>query len=348
MIHLDDKTDSILPYGLKSTPFEVVYKALQVVASTVWPVDAAELRATVGWGWYLVNAPDKLAAASAGRVFVQDALISEGAPLVKATQTQAELVDLLARWRAYRPTFDALEGLYLPYAATVDVRPITDAATQAILPVSDIHGAFYVVITDVDWARPLTLDEAVLIAERATPMGSRPIALYGFEELTPVTATAANGDARVYVDSVEIAQDPPEPPHVIKYSYLVLDKDTGEILHSESETGLQCVEASFVLLPDEPLVIIEPEPQMYDVWIETVDVANNVVIALRSVFIGLTATRANTIVNNAPTYLSRYNSYLNNQGGPYTQADAVTMRDSLQSRIPAGDTSTFGIRPVST
>lgn len=139
-----------------------------------------------------------------------------------------------------------------------------------------------------------------------------------------------------------------EPGGVVKYSYVVLDEDTGEILHSEFETGLQCVETSFVLLPDEPLVIIELVPQMYDVWIETVDVANNVVIALRSVFTGLTATRANTIVNNAPTYLSRYNSYLNNQGGPYTQADAVTMRDSLQSRIPAGDTSTFGIRPVST
>lgn len=139
-----------------------------------------------------------------------------------------------------------------------------------------------------------------------------------------------------------------EPGGLVKYSYVVLDKDTGEILHFEVETGLQCVEASFVLLPDEPLVIIEPEPQMYDVWIETVDVANNVVIALRSVFTGLTATRANTIVNNAPTYLSRYNSYLDNQGGPYTQADAVTMRDNLQSRIPAGDTSTFGIRPVST
>lgn len=87
-------------------------------------------------------------------------------------------------------------------------------------------------------------------------------------------------------------------------------------------------------------------PSMYDVWIETVDVANNVVVALRSVFTGLTASRANTIVNNAPTYLSRYNSYLNNQGGPYTRADAETMKDDLQSRIPAGDTSTFGVRPV--
>lgn len=154
-----------------------------------------------------------------------------------------------------------------------------------------------------------------------------------------------------------------EPGGVVKYSYVVLDKNAGEIKYYETETGLQCVETSFVLLPDEPLVIIEtsfvllpdeplviiePEPQMYDVWIETVDVANNVVIALRSVFTGLTAARANTIVNNAPTYLSRYNSYLNNQGGPYTQADAITMRDQLQSKIPSGDTSTFGIRPAST
>ena len=99
-------------------------------------------------------------------------------------------------------------------------------------------------------------------------------------------------------------------------------------------------------IPESGVVEEYVAPSMYDVWIETVDVANNVVVALRSVFTGLTATRANTIVNNAPTYLSRYNSYLNNQGGPYTQADAVTMRDDLQSRIPAGDTSTFGIRPV--
>lgn len=48
-----------------------------------------------------------------------------------------------------------------------------------------------------------------------------------------------------------------EPGGVVKYSYVVLDKDTGEILHSEIETGLQCVETSFVLLPDEPLLIVE-------------------------------------------------------------------------------------------
>lgn len=89
-------------------------------------------------------------------------------------------------------------------------------------------------------------------------------------------------------------------------------------------------------------------PSQFDVWIESVDSSNNVVIALRSVFTGLTATRANTIVSNAPTYLSRYNSYLNNQGGPYTMEDAISMRDNLQSKIPSGDTSTFGIRPAST
>ena len=88
-------------------------------------------------------------------------------------------------------------------------------------------------------------------------------------------------------------------------------------------------------------------PSQYDVWIESVDTANNVVVALRSVFTGLTAARANTIVNNAPVPLSRYNNYLSNQGGPYTQADAITMRDRLQSYIPSGDTSTFGIRPAS-
>ena len=101
-------------------------------------------------------------------------------------------------------------------------------------------------------------------------------------------------------------------------------------------------------IPESGVVEEYVAPSMYDVWIESVDLANNVVIALRSVFTGLTAARANTIVNNAPTYLSRYNSYLNNQGGPYSQADAIAMRDQLQSKIPSGDTSTFGIRPVST
>ena len=101
------------------------------------------------------------------------------------------------------------------------------------------------------------------------------------------------------------------------------------------------------VIPESGVVEEYVAPSMYDVWIESVDLANNVVIALRSVFTGLTAARANTIVNNAPTYLSRYNGYLDNQGGPYTQADAVTMKDNLQSRIPTGDTSTFGIRPVS-
>lgn len=100
------------------------------------------------------------------------------------------------------------------------------------------------------------------------------------------------------------------------------------------------------IIPESGVVEEYVAPSMYDVWIESVDLANNVVVALRSVFTGLTATRANTIVNNAPTYLSRYNSYLNNQGGPYTQADAITMRDNLQSKIPSGDTSTFGIRPA--
>lgn len=90
----------------------------------------------------------------------------------------------------------------------------------------------------------------------------------------------------------------------------------------------------------------EEENALYDVWIENVDTSNNVVVALRTVFSGLTAARANTIINNAPVPLSRYNSYLNQQGGPFAQTEATALKDRLQAYIPQGDGSLFGIRQV--
>jgi hypothetical protein len=241
MIYLDSSTDSILPYGLKGTPFETVFKALQAVASTVWPVDAAELRAAIGWGWYLDNNLEELILLSAGKQYIQNILISEQVPLIKSTQTQEELVDLLYRWKSYKPTFDKLEGLYIPYAVRVDIRPITDEATQEVLPVTDIHNAFYVVLTDIDWSRPLTLSEAALIAERATPMGSHPIAVFQFEETTNVYPQLACGDVNFYTGTFEPAAEPtppPPPPPEPAYSYIVFDTTTGTIVHSIVDEGM--------------------------------------------------------------------------------------------------------------
>ena len=201
MIKLDDNTDSILPYGLKGTPFEDVFKALQAVASTVWPADASELRASIGWAWYALNDSVALASAASGKQFVQNVLISEQAPLVKSTQTQAELVDLLIAWLGYKPTFGKLEALYKPYAATVDIRPITDADAQAIYPVAPVRGAFYVIVTDIDLNRPLMLAEALTIAERATPMGSKPFVLYDFTVPTHAYAELGYGDVCIYAGS---------------------------------------------------------------------------------------------------------------------------------------------------
>ena len=157
MIYLDKYTDSILPYGLLATPFETVFRALQLVAGGVWDVDPKVYRGAIAWGYYLQTDAEVLANLDAGRQYIVNILLSEQIPLIKSTQTTAELVELLALWRDYKPTFKKLEELYNPYAAKVNIKPITDAATQEILPVTDINNAFYVVIEQVDWSRPLTL-----------------------------------------------------------------------------------------------------------------------------------------------------------------------------------------------
>lgn len=272
MIYLDNSTDSILPYGLKGTPFETVFKALQAAASTVWPVDAAELRAAIGWGWYLDNDIDKLVLLSSGKQYIQNILISEQVPLIKSTQTQEELVDLLYRWKSYKPTFDKLEDLYIPYAARVDVRPITDEATQEILPVTDIHNAFYVVLTDIDWSRPLTLGEAALIAERATPMGSRPIAVFQFEETTNAYPQLAYGDVNFYTGTSEPAAEPIPPEPEAQPYYMVVNETTGEVVYSISETednpSMVFSQVGHIEMPDsEMITVYETGVSVEEFWL---------------------------------------------------------------------------------
>lgn len=172
---LDDKAD-VLPYGLQVTPFGDVWRALQAVAASVWSVDPTVYRSGVAWGWYVLHNPAVL---ESQRDLVIAALISEQAPLVKADQTDAELVEYLRQWRDFRPTYDRLEALYKLFAADVEILPIS---TPGAPTVEDSRLAYYVRIYGVDFNRLLTLDEARTIALRVSPLGSRPIVYYDLEE----------------------------------------------------------------------------------------------------------------------------------------------------------------------
>lgn len=200
MIYLNAQADSVLPPGLAGTPFDDVFKAIQRVAAETFNVEPRAWRAAVAWGWYLLSHVEILSDSDAAASFLPAVLVSESAPLVKDDQTAEDLALLLSLWREYTPTFERLEGLYAAFAATVDVRPVTDDESRGIVPLpEDAKNAFYVVIKDVDWSRPLLLSEAETIARRATPLGALPVVYYGFEQPFGVFAGLAYGDAASFV-----------------------------------------------------------------------------------------------------------------------------------------------------
>lgn len=210
MIKLEYNTDSIFPPGLEGTAFEVVFKALQSIAAGVFSVDDAAWRSAVAWGYYLAHDLDSLAATEGGREFLAAACVSEQVPLIKDTQTAEDLADLLRRWSVYKPTFSALEGLYIPYKATVDVLPVTDEASQAVFPSGDTKGAFYLAIRDISGENPLAIPEAVEIALKATPIGSHPLAYYGLSgEVIPQSCGCVYGDVDIVTGVDENAVEPP-------------------------------------------------------------------------------------------------------------------------------------------
>ena len=208
MILLDTHADTF-PVGLAGTPFEEVYRALRIVAADAWSVDPLVYRAGMAWGFYALQEP---AALSSFRDVVVAALISAMAPMVKESQTDAELVEYLRQWREYTPTFPKLQNLYKLFGADVDIEPISDPESQAVLPVEDTRLAFYVRIESVDFSRPLSLAEAYEIAVRATPMGSRPFPYFaiGSEVGVPV-AVATPLDVVTRVDNWEPAVEPIPP-----------------------------------------------------------------------------------------------------------------------------------------
>lgn len=238
MIYLDDKADTF-PAGLFGTPFEAVYKALRAVAADVWAVDPAVYRAGMAWGWYALHKPEKLVGF---RDIVTAALISAFAPMIKNTQTDAELLEYLRQWREYVPTFGRLQALYALFGAVVDIQPITDPESQAVIPVEDTRLAFYVRITEVDFSRPLSLNDAREIALRATPLGSRPYVYYALESRTQIPVAAIPQAPEVFVENWEIATPAVALPEVSvnnnfgEYNWLATSTDAVESISANSNT----------------------------------------------------------------------------------------------------------------
>lgn len=214
-VKLTRDCDTILPYGLKTTPFETVFKALQDVAGTVWDVDPTVYRAAIAWAYYLTHNRTLLVNLRDALTILLAIAVSEAVPLVKDYMDSARLVELLAQWHDYRPSQAALERLYTAYGMTVDVRPITDAEGQAILPHPVERGAFYVIARAIEWGRGLTPEELASVADRATPLGGKPVVVYALTDNRLDVAThARTAGASQVVWSDDPAEEyvPPAPP----------------------------------------------------------------------------------------------------------------------------------------
>ena len=237
-----DAAADVLPVGLQPTPFGEVWQALQQVAAQVWDVDPSVYRAGIAWMWYALRNPSALGADGL-RPLLMAALISEQAPLVKDTQTASELAEYLRLWRDYTPTYPKLEALYSVFAARVEVRPISDAESQSVVPVADRRLAFYLRVEEFDAARPLTLDEVYQIAVRATPLGARPVPYFALIGSSDVFAAPASAGLVRALWASEHAAAPP-------MSFVVVDSATGAIVHGFNQS-LDSYELPSVVLNSE-------------------------------------------------------------------------------------------------
>lgn len=255
MILLDSKADTF-PCGLIGTPFEVVYKALRIVAADVWAVDPTVYRAGMAWGWYALHRPEGLVGF---RDVVAAALVSAFAPLVKDTQTDAELAGYMRQWRDYTPTFGRLQALYALFGATVDIQPITDPESQAVLSVTDTRLAFYVRITEVDFSRPLSLDDAREIALRATPLGSRPYVYYALESRTQVPVAAIPQAPEVFVENWDVAT--PVAPPVPLGDFILVDSSGNVVYSVESLTEIEFTPTGYFTIDEgNEVIFVEQSP----------------------------------------------------------------------------------------
>lgn len=214
-VKLTRDCDTILPYGLKTTPFETAFKGLQDVAGTVWDVDPTVYRAAIAWAYYLTHNRTPLVNLRDALTILPAIAVSEAVPLVKDYMDAAQLVELLAQWHDYRPSQAALERLYTAYGMTVDVRPITDDEGQAILPHPVERGAFYVIARAIEWGRGLTPEELAIVADRATPLGGKPVVVYALTDNRLDVATharTAGASQVVWSDAPAEEYVPPAPP----------------------------------------------------------------------------------------------------------------------------------------
>ena len=260
-----DAAADVLPVGLQPTPFGEVWQALQQVAASVWNVDPSVYRAGIAWMWYALRNPEALASDGLRPLLVA-ALISEQAPMVKDWQTNAELVEYLRVWRTYSPTYAKLEAIFATFGARVEVRPISDAESQSVVPVADCRLAFYLRVEEFDAERPLTLDEVYQIAVRATPLGARPVPYFALIGSSDVFAAPASAGLVRALWASEPAAAPP-------MSFVVVDSATGAIVHGfnqsldsyelpsvvlNSEDGYETYELPSVSLPTTNVVIGVP------------------------------------------------------------------------------------------
>jgi len=241
MTRLLDAYADVLPYGLHPTPFGEVWRALQLVAASVWDVDPSVYRAGIAWGWYVLHSPEAL---ESQRELVIAALISEQAPLIKSDQTTAELVEYLRQWREYKPTYARLEALYKLFAADVEILPVSTPGAPEVE--EDTRLAFYVRIYGVDFSRMLTLDEAYTIAIRATPLGSRPIVYYELaEELSIDVQPLEAGIPSVNCENDAICEPVgPVPPPITQIPVGgIMTSTTDDVIYMDSFGGIMTADA---------------------------------------------------------------------------------------------------------
>lgn len=251
-----DAAADVLPVGLQPTPFGEVWQALKQVAAQVWDVDPSVYRAGIAWLWYALRNPEALASDGL-RALLVAALISEQAPLVKDTQTAAELAEYLRMWRDYTPTYPKLEALYSVFAARVEVRPISDAESQGVVPVDDRRLAFYLRVESFDPARALSLDEVYQIAVRATPLGSRPVPYYALVGRSDVFAGPASAGLvrALWASEPAVPVTPPTPAYTEITLYMASGNKNAQTGVTSSYIGNVTPGYCYQLYTDDQLTI---------------------------------------------------------------------------------------------
>jgi hypothetical protein len=158
----------------------------------------------------------------------------------------------------------ALNGYY-PDGAT-DATMRNGNVTSNAVYITDLNGTEYYLIQAAISEGWLTLDEWALLGwEPYTvtqiPLGGSMGADYSESVMFPVPERMERGGigfTGLLRENV-IPESGVVEPYTARYSYLVLDKDTGKPKLLNTDTGIEYADAEFVSLQDDPLLIIEEE-----------------------------------------------------------------------------------------